>query len=177
MKKLIIVFTIVLFLPFIELYADSALFLNSTPGRAVIIIDGLVFTQKTPALLRNLSTGTHQIELLKTGYTTIKINTDIKDNDVKILAPTLEYKFIPMIFPTYDDIRINEQPNNRNMLLLEDGTYNFTMNPKQLRITPIYPGQRVINGLNISIPLLAVFFRPPNFVPTPTRKQIAKNKA
>lgn len=157
MKKLIFIFIIAIFFSFIEIYADPAVFLNSIPGRAEIVIDGLVIPQKTPALIRNLSPGLHLIELSKTGYTTVKMNIELKSDEVLIIDPVLQYQHIPIIFPTYDDIQINEQQNSRDILLLEDGTYNFSMNSEQLRITPMYSGQKIINGLNISIPLLAAF--------------------
>lgn len=157
MNKLITVFTICLFFMVLELHADSALFINSTPSRAEIVIDSSNVVQKTPALLRNLSPGTHIIELSVSGYKTVHLDLELKKDEILIIDPTLEYQYIPMIFPTYNDIRINEESNSRNMLLLEDGTYSFNMNPGQISVTPIYPGQRVINGLNISIPILTAF--------------------
>ncbi len=157
MNKLITVFTICLFFMVLELHADSALFINSTPSRAEIVIDDSNVVQKTPALLRNLSPGTHIIELSVSGYKTVHVDLELKKDEILIIDPTLEYQYIPMIFPTYNDIRINEESNNRNMLLLEDGTYSFNMNPGQISVTPIYPGQRIINGLNISIPILTAF--------------------
>lgn len=157
MKKLTIIILIILLASGTLLFADLAVFLNSLPGKSKIVIDGIVFPRETPALLRNLSPGKHSIEFLQSGYTPVKINIDIKNNDVLIIKPTLEYQYIPMIFPTYDDIQINEQQNNGDILLLENGTYSFGMSSDQLRITPVYPGQRVINGLNISIPLLTAF--------------------
>ncbi|MCD6397897.1 MAG: tetratricopeptide repeat protein [Spirochaetaceae bacterium] len=157
MNKLIIFAATGLFLSLINLYADSALFLTTTPMGAEIVVDGSTLSQKTPVLLRNLSLAPHKIELSKLGYKSIILDINPGNNEVLILKPQLEYRYIPIIFPTYNNILINEQLNNKDMLLLKDGSYKFSMAPDELRIIPEYPGQRIINGLNISIPLLAMF--------------------
>jgi len=157
MKKNIAVFSICLFFIVIELHADSTLFIDSTPVSAEILIDGLNIDQKTPALLRNLSPGLHKLELSLKGYKTIHLDFELIKDKILIIDPTMEYQYIPMIFPTYNNIRINEKLNNRDMLLLEDGIYSINMNPGQINVTPIYPGQRVIDGLNISIPFFTAF--------------------
>jgi len=155
MKRLIIALEI-MFLPLLTIYSESAVFINSTPGRAEITINGVPSAQKTPALIRNLSAGNHYIEISKAGFKTFKMHIHI-DDSVKILDPTLEYLYIPLLFPVNNKVQINGQLNNRDILLLKNGNYNFDLDLNMLKITPMYPGQSLINGLNISIPLLSIF--------------------
>lgn len=157
LRKLQFLIVLSFFMCSVLIFSETFLFINSTPGSAEISIDGLQISQKTPALLRNLSTGDHRIILSKPGYIADITSVNLKDNDVKILSANLEYQFIPLIFPVQNDIRINGRNNNDDMFLLKNGDYNFNMNPDILNILPIYPGQKLINGLNISIPILSVF--------------------
>ncbi len=157
MKKLVFIISIMSLISFHGLYAEPALFINSIPGRAGIEINGSLIANKTPALLRNLLPGTYLIELSKPGYKIVQMKINLKDNEVNILTLNLEYQYIPMLFPVYENVQINGLTNNRDMLLLKNGEYNFSLDSELLNITPTYPGQRLINGLNISIPLMAAF--------------------
>ena len=154
MKKIVLIFIFCIISTFI--FSETILFIDSTPGRADIMVDGVIISQQTPALLRDLTIGAHNIELSKSGYIADEISVALLENDIKILSQTLEYGSIPLLFPVQDGVQINNK-NIQEMLFLENGEYSFDMDPELLQITPIYPWQKIINGLNVSIPIISIF--------------------
>ena len=67
----------------------NALFINSNPIGADILIDGRAVLKKTPALIRNIEPGSRRISLRKDDFHPLDIDVTVTDGSVNSIKPEL----------------------------------------------------------------------------------------
>jgi len=129
--------------------AGSNLFIISDPIGASIRINGQEITEKTPTLVRDMDEGIHIIELDSKGYAIERKKIEIQGNEV------IESRF--NLTPEFLTATISDENKNVKNIKINPGTYSIEESTEGIEITPKYPHQGIINGLNIAVPLISGF--------------------
>ena len=146
--KYFIVF-IILLSSMSKIEADSSLFIVSDPIGADITINGKLLEEKTPLLLRNLNEGEYLVVTNKGGYFQERKKVDLPAESVE------ECRFF--LKPEFLLATVEDDNQSTKTIQINPGSYTIEENQNSLEITPEYPYQGLINGLNISVPLLSGF--------------------
>ena len=141
MNSIIICFLLLFALSYAGADENTALFINSSPINANIIIDGNAVVQKTPALLTGITAGEHEIKILKDGF-------DVTDSTVAVIGGTVNIS----TFTLYNGNYLASFPDEESIILhtdedkelpsefrMPDGDYRIEKSEGVLKITPIYP--------------------------------------
>ncbi|MDC7125062.1 MAG: PEGA domain-containing protein [Spirochaetales bacterium] len=124
-------------------------FIESNPLHANIIIDGKPVIETTPALIKNLSAGTHKIGLRKEGFSPINFEVELKEAETSSVKVELSYGKIVLsiseaektIFPSLKNKELS------STILLPEGQYKFTLDDESVKITPTYPKEALLGGV------------------------------
>ncbi|MBU0778385.1 PEGA domain-containing protein [Patescibacteria group bacterium] len=98
----------------------GSLYINSTPGEADIIINGQLQGVKTPATITDLSAGSYEVKLTKTGYQDIT-------QTVTIIAGTTTYMDVSLtVLPGISTLKISSTPAGARVFIKDMDTEKVT---------------------------------------------------
>jgi tetratricopeptide (TPR) repeat protein len=137
----------------------SILFVNSSPLGAEVAIDGQPLDGRTPLLLRGLEPGEHKLELRKPGFQTRSLEIGLASGEAQVVAVDLPEQGISTSFPAEGEIYIEgkaEAAGDR-IIYFEQGIFSIAREQGVVHVDPLYPQQRLIDALNITIPIMVIF--------------------
>jgi len=125
---------------------------------AGIILDGEPLTQTTPLIVEDIPAGEHTVKILKEGFKTQYLQFVIAKGEVKTVHIELEEDYFNLLSPDKENVIVggNQLFRGEDAVRLPSGIYSFKHSRETLRISPVYPGQKIIHGLNISIPFMVL---------------------
>jgi hypothetical protein len=137
----------------------SILFVNSSPLGAAVAIDGRDLDGRTPLLLRDLEPGRHRLELEKEGFQTRSLEIGLASGEAQVVAIDLPEQGISVGFPAEGDIVLDGTTTAARDRIFYFGQGSFSIVREQgvVHVDPRYPQQRLIDALNITIPIMLVF--------------------
>jgi outer membrane protein assembly factor BamD (BamD/ComL family) len=137
----------------------SILFVNSSPLGAEVAMDGRDLGGRTPLLLRDLEPGRHRLELRKQGFQARSLEIGLASGEAQVVAVDLPEQGISTSFPAEGEIVIEgkaEAAGDR-IIYFGQGGFNIAREQGVVHVDPLYPQQRLIDALNITIPIMLVF--------------------
>jgi tetratricopeptide (TPR) repeat protein len=137
----------------------SILFVNSSPLGAEVAMDGRPLGGRTPLLLRDLEPGQHRLELKKPGFQTRSLEIGLASGEAQVVAVDLPEQGISTSFPAEGEIFIEgkaEAAGDR-IIYFEQGGFSIAREQGVVHVDPLYPQQRLIDALNITIPIMVIF--------------------
>ncbi len=125
---------------------STALFIDSNPINALIIMDGEPLLQQTPALVRNLSPGEHIIGIRKDGYSPEDATVNLEAGMTEIIKAELSRGTILVNLPDENSVYLQSESigNVPEVFRIPEGTYNFLKKEDGLYIKPVYPKTRLL---------------------------------
>ena len=138
---------------------QTALFINTVPLHARVLLDGKELADATPLLIRGLSPGRHLLSVLKEGFVEQNLEFDISQNEVKAINLSLESESFDLIFPSEELVVFPEQEQDavQNYFKLDQGIFKMERRGRRLTIEPLFPQQSLIDGLTVAIPVFLGF--------------------
>jgi tetratricopeptide (TPR) repeat protein len=139
--------------------SSSILFVTTTPIRARVVLDGEPLTGETPLMLRDIKPGEHQIELLKEDYRPVSRTLQTAPGEIAELNVELAKEFWRPAFPDEEGLQVHGQTMETGdaLIRLPEGEYSVSRQGTRLILEPVYPYQKVISALNISLPVFLSF--------------------
>jgi tetratricopeptide (TPR) repeat protein len=137
----------------------SIVFLTSTPLAAEVILDGRILDGRTPLLLRDLSPGQHDLALKKQGFLSSTLKLRVVSAVPQALSVDLVEQGISTIFPSEKEVLVSgkKEAAGERMLYFQQGGLSIAREQGVLYVDPLFPQQRLIDALNITIPIMLVF--------------------
>ena len=139
--------------------AGATLFVTSNPIRAEVRLNGSLLPSRTPLLLRDLVPGEHRFEVEKDGYLFQKLKIEFASGEMRVLMFDLVEQGVSSVFPSEQRIFVmgQEEQARDNVFYFERGDYTITREQGEVYVDPLFPQQRLIDGLHIAIPIMLVF--------------------
>lgn len=132
-----------------------SVFVDSEPLGAWIAIDGVLRPERTPTLLRDLSPGSHRIEVGKDGYLTL-VRTVSVGEGVPVTALNLPPASVVLAFPgTRTLISPDGQSASGRQFRFSPGLYDLTPAEDSLGVLPVFPDEALLSTAGWSLALLA----------------------
>ena len=143
----------------IQQQPGSILFVNSSPLGAEVTVDGRPLGGRTPLLLRDLEPGQHRLELKKEGFQTRSLEIGLASGEARVAAVDLPEQGISTSFPAEGEIVIEGKAEAAGDRIIQFGQGGFSLVREQgvVHVDPLYPQQRLIDALNITIPIMLIF--------------------
>ncbi|MCF7927944.1 MAG: PEGA domain-containing protein [Spirochaetales bacterium] len=153
----------------------AILFVNSSPIRAGILIDGEDTGMQTPAVFHTLPAGEHDVLLVKPGFRDTRRTVVLTAGTPAHISPDLEEYTITLGVAGEERVRMagGEVNTRENYLRLPEGAYRFSREPEGqedrmqddlsretknlVSIEPVYPKESLIEGLEVMVPLMFLF--------------------
>jgi outer membrane protein assembly factor BamD (BamD/ComL family) len=161
MKKVLVVTGIILAVVSRSWGQDpgATIFLTSNPIGAEVRVDGSPLPGSTPLLLRDLDPGNHRFQLEKNDYLDQTIEIGFAAGEMRILSVDLVEQGISSVFPSDKNVFVmgREESAQERVFYFEQGSFTITREQGELYVDPLFPQQRLIDGLHIAIPMLLVF--------------------
>jgi outer membrane protein assembly factor BamD (BamD/ComL family) len=135
------------------------LFVTSNPIRAQLRVDGSRLADSTPVLLRDLEPGKHRFRLEKEGFLDHELEIDFAPGEMRVLVFDLVERGVSSVFPTDKTVYVmgREEPAQESVFYFEQGSFTINREQGELYVDPLFPQQRLIDGLHIAIPIVLVF--------------------
>jgi tetratricopeptide (TPR) repeat protein len=132
---------------------------NSAPLGAQVRLDGELLDGRTPLLLRNVAAGEYRLEFEKDGHLSREVKFDLAPEEIKSLNVDLTEQGISSMFPEEDGIVVQGRAEDAGdrIIYLERGAYRVAREQGIVYLDPAFPQQRLIDALNISIPIMLTF--------------------
>jgi len=142
-----------------QVEGKAALFLVTRPSGADVVWDGRTLEKKTPVLLRDITAGSHRLEVMRSGYASRVERIDMTGSEVRVVKLALADGTFEIGFPSDGRIAIRGEglEAEDRVLRLPEGRYGFSRNGGALRIEPVFPRQRLIDALHLTTPILFGF--------------------
>jgi tetratricopeptide (TPR) repeat protein len=135
------------------LAAQSILFVASEPFGASVYIDGELQEGKSPLLLRGLSEGKHSVKIIKEGFLAreLKIELPATQGFACALSPAEPLMHID----GEEEIRVagKKVEEADGGIRLSTGTLTLRPTLNGIDLTPVFGGQKLIDGLEFALPL------------------------
>ncbi len=133
----------------------ALLFLNTAPINAEVVQDGQLLLERTPLLLRDLAPGKHTFRLRKEGRLEGRVTVEVVAGQIASQDVRLQPRGFRATFPEEENVVLGrtEEPSKERMFELPAGSYRVRRQGEALQVQPIYPGQGLINGLTIALPI------------------------
>lgn len=112
--------------------ASGVLFVTSNPSGARVIVDGVELAERTPVVLRDLPPGSVSLRLELAGYVPHERVLEVPEDVVR----SVEVAFSPDT--------------------MGEGSYLARSRGDTLTLTPEYPRRRVVEGLRLAVPIVAL---------------------
>ncbi len=137
----------------------SILFVNSSPLGADVAMDGRDLGGRTPLLLRDLEPGPHRLELRKQGFQARTLEIVLTSGEAQVVAVDLPEQGISTGFPAEAEIVLDGKAAaaRDRIFYFEQGGFSIAREQGVVHVDPRYPQQRLIDALNITIPIMLVF--------------------
>jgi len=138
---------------------QAILFLTTNPINADVLLDGEPLVEQTPLLLRDLDSGSHELEIRKPGYSTELREVDLIAGEIRNLEIDLASLSFAPVLPEEETVMIDGQREEAGETLYQfpEGSYSFGREGGSLQIEPLFPQDGWIRGLNLAIPLSVAF--------------------
>jgi hypothetical protein len=135
------------------------LFLNSVPIGARVRTQGALSGGKTPLLLRGLDPGNHRFVVRKEGYLAREVEIGLSPGQTSVLVIDLVEEGISSAFPEDDSVVVlnREQEAGERIFYFERGSFAISREQGRVYVDPLFPQQRLIDGLHIAIPIMLLF--------------------
>jgi tetratricopeptide (TPR) repeat protein len=151
-------------LPYVSLLGNdthlpAVLFLTTSPINADVLLDGKPLVERTPLLLRDLDPGRHKLEIRKPGYRIELREIELAGGEIQSVEIDLASLSIAPVLPEEQTVVIGgkEMEARDTVYQFPEGSYSFHREGGSLHIEPVFPQDGWIRGLNLAIPLSAVF--------------------
>jgi tetratricopeptide (TPR) repeat protein len=133
----------------------SILFINTSPIRARVILDGKELAERTPLLVRSVEQGAHKVQIIKEGYSDYSASFSLSQGEKKTIELELKRSFFHQSFPGETTILLNreEEPSKDEIFLFQQGQYDIRRTDDRLAVASRYPEQAMIDGLNLAVPI------------------------
>ena len=143
------------------LWAESgsgtgAVFIVTDPFGARIEIDGIE-RGTSPLVLTDIEPGDYRLEIDRIGYHPVSLEITIEPGRPNIFRFDLSRSYVFTGFPEEEAVAVGDAEFPERFFALPPGKYGFDKEGKTLSVRPQYPGQRVIDALNIAIPIVTAF--------------------
>ena len=129
----------------------GALFINSQPINASILIDGEPVIQKTPAFLPEVSAGSHLVQVRKEGYRAFDAVININGDTLTVDAG-LDKSSAAVMFPGEGPVYLRTGLEDRLLpeaFRLDEGSYTIEKDEKGLYVIPVYPKEGELAAVSI----------------------------
>jgi len=135
------------------------LFVNSSPLGADVVMDGRDLGGRTPLLLRDMEPGPHRLELRKQGFQARSLDLELASGKAQVVAVDLPEQGISTGFPAEGEIVLdgNAAAARDRVFYFGQGGFSIVREQGVVHVDPLYPQQRLIDALNITIPIMLVF--------------------
>jgi hypothetical protein len=135
------------------------LFLTSVPIGAQLRTRGAPAGGKTPLLLRGLDPGTYRFEVRKEGYLARNVEIVLGPGQTSVLEIDLVEQGISSTFPEDDSIVVlnREEKAGERIFYFEQGSFTISREQGRVYVDPLFPQQRLIDGLHVAIPIMLLF--------------------
>jgi tetratricopeptide (TPR) repeat protein len=139
--------------------AGAVLFVSSSPLGARVSLQGRPQPGRTPLLFRDLEPGRYRVELGKDGYLGRPVEVTLPAGEVRSLSVELREQGVSAIFPEEEGVVVQGRTENarERIFYLERGAYKVSREQGIVYLDPAFPQQRLIDALNISIPIMLSF--------------------
>ena len=139
--------------------AGVILFVTSNPIGAEVRLDGSPLPDSTPLLLRDLEPGEHRLQVEKKEYLDQKLEIGFAAGEMRVLIFDLVERGVSSVFPTDKRVFVmgREEQALESVFYFEEGSFTITREQGEVYVDPLFPQQRLIDGLNIAVPILLVF--------------------
>lgn len=131
--------------------------ISTKPFGARIIFDGSPVTGSTPLVIEYPAVGEHRIEFLMTGHEVSELSLNIESNSVTVIETILSPNGLTLFLQDGVASSADGSPLPAGGYSFDPGSYNFGTLNGEPQLTPVYPNQQWIDGLNIAIPVVTAF--------------------
>ncbi|MFW5789341.1 MAG: PEGA domain-containing protein [Spirochaetota bacterium] len=130
--------------------AEATLFVNSAPIRAEVTINGSSYGV-TPLLVRDLASGTYEIQVIKPGYEPATERVELEDGDVRAveLRPTADL-FVGAFSADETVVEDRVYPRQSATVVLPSGVYELASDGRRLRLNPVYPNEGALAAARLA---------------------------
>lgn len=132
------------------------IFINSDPINAIIVLDGTVYHNKTPALIRAVEPGKHVVELYKNDTYPQKKVIHVSADDSKNYLFPLESKYVYPAFIPEEEVGITSFDEGKDYTIykIPEGMYKLGKNGNELTIDALYPNENLRTISHFVMPFL-----------------------
>jgi len=144
---------IFLLLLFVPLFASAqaggtpSVFVDTDPMGARIFLDGTLLPERTPALLRGLTLGKHQVSLRRDGFVPALSAFEVAEGTVPTVEISLTPDSVVLAFPANDQVVDAEgpHPTEGRQFRYPSGTYQLAdTQGRGLAMTPVFPDEGLL---------------------------------
>jgi len=141
----------VLFLLFVPLFASAqaggtaSAFVDTDPMGSRIFLDGKLLSDRTPALLRDLPAGKHELSLRHVGFLAALETFEVEAGAVAKVEVSMAPDSAVLAFPANDQVSDFEgsHPTDGKQFRYPAGTYEVT-DGSSLSLTPVFPDEGLV---------------------------------
>ncbi len=138
--------------------STGILFLTSEPIHAAVYVNGVPQPETTPLLLRNLSPGSYEIQLIKDGFLPHRGEVVIPEEDlVQTYHGALSFPFFSSRILGEDKVFLNQEllegrsDESPLELTLPTGLYLVQREAEHLTLEPRYPRESLLKGVDFAL--------------------------
>lgn len=131
---------------------SPALFLNSNPIGAVVILDGRTIPARTPMLFRGLKPGGHRIEIAKKGYSPYYGKIQAVAGKPTTVTIDLKPRYIAPVFGPASKVMIDGKRANyaKTRYRLPPGQYRLASRNGVVSIVPTFPDEQIMRATDLA---------------------------
>ncbi|MFP4563424.1 MAG: PEGA domain-containing protein [Spirochaetia bacterium] len=134
----------------------KAVFIVTDPFGARVELAGAEIG-KSPLVLTDVEPGDYLLEIDLIGYHPVSLEITVEAGRPSIFRFDLSRSYVFTGFPEEERVAVEGAEFGERFFALPPGKYGFDKEGKTLSVRPQYPGQRVIDALNIAIPIVTAF--------------------
>lgn len=132
--------------------SPTAVFIDSDPIGAVVIVDNKTILSRTPVLIHGLSVGKHRIDIARRGYAPRSTTFEVTDKKPTVVKATLRREFIDPIFAAGRKVLINgkQADYSKYHYRLPIGEYRIGEMNGIATVTPVFPARQILTVIDIT---------------------------
>jgi tetratricopeptide (TPR) repeat protein len=134
----------------------GGLFIVTEPFGARVKLNGIE-RGTSPLVLTGLEPGNYSLEIERIGYHPVGMEITFDPKRNKVVDFELARSYVFTGFPEEERVALEDERFEEKFFALPPGKYGFDRKGGTLSVRPQYPGQRVIDALNLVIPIVAAF--------------------
>jgi hypothetical protein len=134
-----------------------SVFIDTEPMGARIVLDGVLLTASTPALLRDLKPGSHTVNLTKDGFSPMARDFTVGDG-VPVVQADLPPDSVLLSFPTNPTLTTpsGDAPTAGQQFRFPSGTYALREDNGKAVFEPVFPEQGTLELAGWSLALVSI---------------------